>query len=236
MILNTESAVKIAESLLQIKAIKLNPTTPFQWASGWNSPIYCDNRKTLSYPPVRTYIRQQFVTAINERYPNVEIIAGVATGGIALGALVAEAMGLPFGYVRSAYKGHGLQNMIEGDIYSDQKVVVIEDLISTGGSSLKAVTALREHGCDVLGMVAIFKRNIKSHQSWITRSFALVTTAITFRTLQILLSSLGITAETNYQLSLWLSIGINLILAEYYLYKSTNNHKLRANKTNKLTQ
>ena len=156
MILNTESAVKIAESLLQIKAIKLNPTTPFQWASGWNSPIYCDNRKTLSYPPVRTYIRQQFVTAINERYPNVEIIAGVATGGIALGALVAEAMGLPFGYVRSAYKGHGLQNMIEGDIYSDQKVVVIEDLISTGGSSLKAVTALREHGCDVLGMVAIF--------------------------------------------------------------------------------
>jgi orotate phosphoribosyltransferase len=156
MILNTESAIKIAESLLQIKAIKLNPTTPFQWASGWNSPIYCDNRKTLSYPPVRTYIRQQFVDAINERYPNVEIIAGVATGGIALGALVAEAMGLPFAYVRSASKGHGMQNMIEGDIFKDQKVVVIEDLISTGGSSLKAVTALREHGCDVLGMVAIF--------------------------------------------------------------------------------
>ncbi|MGB0881763.1 MAG: orotate phosphoribosyltransferase [Vicingaceae bacterium] len=156
MILNTESAVKIAESLLQIKAIKLNPTTPFQWASGWNSPIYCDNRKTLSYPPVRTFIRQQFVDAINERYPNVEVIAGVATGGIALGALVAEAMGLPFAYVRSASKGHGLQNMIEGDISENQKVVVIEDLISTGGSSLKAVSALREHGANVLGMVAIF--------------------------------------------------------------------------------
>jgi len=156
MILNTESALKIAESLLQIKAIKLNPTSPFQWASGWNSPIYCDNRKTLSYPPIRTYIRQQFVDAINERYPNVEVIAGVATGGIALGALVAEAMGLPFAYVRSTSKGHGMQNMIEGDIFADQTVVVIEDLISTGGSSLKAVKALREHGCNILGMVAIF--------------------------------------------------------------------------------
>ena len=156
MILNQNSAEKIAESLLQIKAIKLNPTTPFQWASGWKSPIYCDNRKTLSYPPVRTFIRQQFVEAINERYPNVEVIAGVATGGIALGALVAEAMGLPFVYVRSASKGHGMQNMIEGDVANNQKVVVIEDLISTGGSSLKAVAALREEGCDILGMVAIF--------------------------------------------------------------------------------
>ena len=156
MILNKNSAVKIAESLLQIKAIKLNPTNPFQWASGWNSPIYCDNRKTLSYPKVRTFIRQQFVDAISERYPNAEVIAGVATGGIALGALVAEVMGLPFAYVRSASKGHGMQNMIEGDLDENQKVVVIEDLISTGGSSLKAVAALREHGCDILGMVAIF--------------------------------------------------------------------------------
>jgi orotate phosphoribosyltransferase len=156
MILNKNSAVKIAESLLQIKAIKLNPTNPFQWASGWNSPIYCDNRKTLSYPRVRTFIRQQFVDVINERYPNVEVIAGVATGGIALGALVAEAMGLPFAYVRSASKGHGMQNMIEGDLDENQKVVVIEDLISTGGSSLKAVAELRENGCDILGMVAIF--------------------------------------------------------------------------------
>ncbi|MBL4668055.1 MAG: orotate phosphoribosyltransferase [Flavobacteriales bacterium] len=156
MILNKESAIKIAESLLQIKAIKLNPTSPFQWASGWNSPIYCDNRKTLSYPPVRTFIRQQFVDAINEHFPNAEVIAGVATGGIAHGALVAEAMGLPFAYVRSTAKGHGMQNLIEGDIFKNQKVVVIEDLISTGGSSLKAVEALRENKYDVLGMVAIF--------------------------------------------------------------------------------
>ncbi|MBL4594439.1 MAG: orotate phosphoribosyltransferase [Flavobacteriales bacterium] len=156
MILNQESATKIAESLLQIKAIKLNPTNPFHWASGWNSPIYCDNRKSLSYPPVRTFIRQQFVDAINEHFPNAEVIAGVATGGIAHGALVAEAMGLPFAYIRSSAKGHGMQNLIEGDIFKDQKVVVIEDLISTGGSSLKAVEALRENKCNVLGMVAIF--------------------------------------------------------------------------------
>ena len=156
MILNPETAIKIAESLLQIKAIKLQPTNPFQWASGWQSPIYCDNRKALSYPPVRTFIRQQFVDAIKEHFPKVEVIAGVATGGIAHGALVAEAMGLPFAYVRSSSKGHGMQNLIEGDILKDQNVVVIEDLISTGGSSLKAVDALRESECNVLGMVAIF--------------------------------------------------------------------------------
>jgi len=156
MVLNQESALKIAESLLQIKAIKLNPTKPFQWASGWKSPIYCDNRKSLSYPPVRTFIRQQFAKAIIEHFPNVEVIAGVATGGIAHGALVAEEMGLPFAYIRSSAKGHGLQNLIEGDIFKEQRVVVIEDLISTGGSSLKAVEALRENKCHVLGMVAIF--------------------------------------------------------------------------------
>lgn len=156
MILNEESATKIAESLLQIKAIKLQPANPFQWASGWQSPIYCDNRKSLSYPPVRTFIRQQFVNAINEHFPNVEVIAGVATGGIAHGALVAEAMGLPFAYIRSSAKGHGMQNLIEGDIFKDQNVVVIEDLISTGGSSLKAVQALKDNESNVLGMVAIF--------------------------------------------------------------------------------
>jgi len=156
MIFNKDSAQQVAESLLQIKAIKLNPANPFTWASGWNSPIYCDNRKSLSYPPVRTYIRQQFVAAINEHFPNAEAIIGVATGGIALGALVAEEMGLPFAYVRSASKGHGMQNLIEGDVQENQKVVVIEDLISTGGSSLKAVDALRDFGCDVLGMSAIF--------------------------------------------------------------------------------
>lgn len=171
MILNQESATKVAELLLQIKAIKLQPANPFQWASGWQSPIYCDNRKSLSYPPVRTFIRQQFVNAINEHFPNADVIAGVATGGIAHGALVAEAMGLPFAYIRSAAKGHGMQNLIEGDILKGQNVVVIEDLISTGGSSLKAVEALRENECNVLGMVAIFtygfelaENNFKKHK------------------------------------------------------------------------
>jgi len=156
MIFNKESAKKIAESLLQIKAIKLNPTNPFNWASGWIAPIYCDNRKSLSYPRVRTHIRQQFVDAIYENFRNADVIAGVATGGIAHGVLVAEAMGLPFVYIRSASKEHGMKNLIEGDVSEGQNVVVIEDLISTGGSSLKAVDALREHGCNVLGMVAIF--------------------------------------------------------------------------------
>lgn len=150
------SSYKIAEYLLQIKAIKLQPDQPFTWASGWKSPIYCDNRKTLSYPVVRTFIRQQFVNRINEIYGKPDVIAGVATGGIAQGALVAQEMGLPFVYVRSEAKKHGLTNMIEGVVEEGQRVVVIEDLISTGGSSLKAVEALREAGCIVKGMVAIF--------------------------------------------------------------------------------
>lgn len=156
MILNNESAKKVAQSLLQIKAIKLQPNQPFTWASGWNSPIYCDNRKILSYPKIRTFIRQQFVAAIEEHFPKVEVIAGVATGGIAIGALVAEEMGLPFVYVRAAAKGHGLQNMIEGEVPTDKNVVIIEDLISTGGSSLTALAALRDAKSNVLGMVAIF--------------------------------------------------------------------------------
>jgi orotate phosphoribosyltransferase len=149
-------AHKIAEFLLQIKAVKLEPEHPFTWASGLKSPIYCDNRKTLSYPKIRTYIRQQFVESIQEHYGKPDVIAGVATGGIALGALVAQEMGLPFVYVRSEAKKHGLTNTIEGDLESRQSVVVIEDLVSTGGSSLKAVAALREAGCVVKGMVAIF--------------------------------------------------------------------------------
>jgi orotate phosphoribosyltransferase len=156
MILNNESAKKVAQSLLQIKAIKLQPNDPFTWASGWNSPIYCDNRKILSYPKVRTFIRQQFVEAIKEHYPKVEVIAGVATGGIAIGALVAEELGLPFVYVRATAKGHGLQNMIEGEVPTDKNVVIIEDFISTGGSSLTALKALRDAKSNVLGMVAIF--------------------------------------------------------------------------------
>jgi orotate phosphoribosyltransferase len=154
---NTDiSSHKIAEYLLQIKAIKLQPEQPFTWASGWKSPIYCDNRKTLSFPAVRTFIRQQFVDTINEAFGKPDVIAGVATGGIAQGALVAQDMGLPFVYVRSEAKKHGLTNMVEGVIEPGQSVVVIEDLISTGGSSLKAVEALREAGCVVKGMVAIF--------------------------------------------------------------------------------
>lgn len=151
-----ESGLKVAEFLLQIKAIELSPDHPFTWASGWNSPIYCDNRKTLSYPAVRTHIRQEFVEQINENFGKPDVIVGVATGGIALGALVAQDMGLPFAYVRSSAKGHGLQNLIEGVVESGQTVVVVEDLISTGMSSLNAVKALEQAGANVKGMVAIF--------------------------------------------------------------------------------
>jgi orotate phosphoribosyltransferase len=143
-------------SLLQINAIKLNPANPFTWASGWKSPIYCDNRKTLSYPEVRSLICEGFKKQIIEKYPDVEVIAGVATGAIAHGMLVADRLNLPFIYVRSTPKKHGLENLVEGDIKPGQKVVVIEDLISTGLSSLSAVEALRNIGCNVLGMMAIF--------------------------------------------------------------------------------
>lgn len=146
----------VAERLLKVKAIKLQPNNPFTWASGWNSPIYCDNRKTLSYPPIRSFIKTELARLVMEKYPDVETIAGVATGAIAQGALVADALGLPFVYVRPTPKDHGLENMIEGDLKPKQKVVVIEDLISTGGSSLKAVEALRKDGSNVLGMMAIF--------------------------------------------------------------------------------
>ena len=151
-------AEKVASYLLDIKAIKLEPTHPFTWASGWKSPIYCDNRKTLSYPEVRSYIKEQFAALIREKYPQAEVIAGVATGAIAQGVLVAQELGLPFIYVRSSAKSHGLENLIEGEYKAGQKVVVIEDLISTGGSSLQAVEALRNAECEVLGMVAIFTR------------------------------------------------------------------------------
>lgn len=147
---------QIAKYLLEIKAVELQPNLPFTWASGWKSPIYTDNRKTLSYLEVRDYIRDRFVDIIKKRFPKVELIAGVATGAIAQGALVANEMKLPFVYVRSASKKHGLENLVEGIVKYEQKVVVIEDLISTGQSSLKAVTSLREAGCDVIGMCAIF--------------------------------------------------------------------------------
>lgn len=147
---------KTAHLLLSIQAIKLQPSSPFTWASGWKSPIYCDNRVTLSHHVIRSFIRDEFVNIIKKQYPSAEVIAGVATGAIAQGALVAQEMQKPFVYVRSAAKGHGMENLIEGHVQAGQKVVVVEDLISTGGSSLKAVEALRSVGCEVLGMVAIF--------------------------------------------------------------------------------
>ena len=151
-----ETAEQTSTFLLQVKAVKLNNDNPFTWASGRKSPIYCDNRVTLSYPEIRTYIRQRFVDVINENFGDVDVIAGVATGGIAQGALVAQELGKPFVYVRSEEKKHGLTNQIEGEIHSGQTVVVVEDLVSTGKSSLIAVHALREKGCIVKGMVAIF--------------------------------------------------------------------------------
>ncbi|MCK5846528.1 MAG: orotate phosphoribosyltransferase [Bacteroidales bacterium] len=150
------TAEKTAESLLKIQAVKLNKNNPFTWASGWKSPIYCDNRKTLSYPDVRAFIRDEFAAIIEKLYPNVDVIAGVATGAIANGALVAEKLNKPFVYVRPDKKSHGMKNQVEGALTEGQTVVVIEDLISTGGSSLKAVDALRDFGCKVEGMVAIF--------------------------------------------------------------------------------
>jgi orotate phosphoribosyltransferase len=146
----------LAEKLMKISAIKLQPANPFTWASGWNSPIYTDNRKTLSYPEVRNFIKVELCRVILEEFERPDAIAGVATGAIAQGALVANALGLPYVYVRSTPKDHGLENLIEGDLKPGQKVVVIEDLVSTGGSSLKAVDAIRNAGCEVVGMAAIF--------------------------------------------------------------------------------
>jgi orotate phosphoribosyltransferase len=145
-----------AEKLLKIKAIKLQPSNPFTWASGWKSPFYCDNRKTLSYPVLRNFVKIETARLIMERYGAVDAIAGVATGAIPQGTLVADELNLPFVYVRSSPKDHGLENLIEGELRPGMKVVVVEDLISTGGSSLKAVEAVRRDGCEVIGMVAAF--------------------------------------------------------------------------------
>ncbi|WP_319230120.1 orotate phosphoribosyltransferase [Draconibacterium orientale] len=150
---------EVTKRLLEINTIKIQPDNPFTWASGWKSPIYCDNRKTLSYPETRSFIRDAFVQLIQEKYPEAEVIAGVATGAIAIGALVADKLGLPFIYVRSKPKGHGLENLIEGDLKPFKKVVVVEDLVSTGISSLKAAEAVNNFGGDVVGMVSIFTYN-----------------------------------------------------------------------------
>ena len=156
MIFNDDTAAHIAGSLLQIKAIQLNADKPFTWASGLRSPIYCDNRKALSFPKIRTYIRQELAKAIHDTFGDVDVIAGVATAGIPQGVLVAQELGLPFVYVRSSKKDHGMANRIEGVLNKGQSVVVIEDLVSTGKSSLDAVYALREAGAEVKGMAAIF--------------------------------------------------------------------------------
>lgn len=145
-----------AGKLLKVKAIKLQPANPFTWASGWKSPFYCDNRKTLSYPELRTFVKIEIARLVSEQFPEVDAIAGVATGAIPQGALVADALNLPFVYVRSKPKDHGLENLIEGELKPGMKVVVVEDLISTGGSSLKAVEAIRNNGCEVVGMVASY--------------------------------------------------------------------------------
>jgi len=155
----SSTQIEVTEKLLEINTIKIQLDNPFTWASGWRSPIYCDNRKILSYPKTRTYIRDQFVEVIREKYPEAEVIAGVATGAIAMGVLVAEQLGLPFIYVRSKPKDHGLENLIEGDLKPFQKVVVIEDLVSTGTSSLKAAEAVNNFGGDVVGMISIFTYN-----------------------------------------------------------------------------
>tara|TARA_B110000977_G_scaffold59514_1_gene80855 strand:+ start:41843 stop:42484 length:642 start_codon:yes stop_codon:yes gene_type:complete len=156
MILNKDTAKKTAELLLKVKAIKLNPSDPFQWASGWKSPIYCDNRVTLSYPPVRIFLKEEIAKIVEKEYGKPDVIAGVATGAIAIGILVAQELGVPFVYVRPEPKKHGRKNQIEGYLERGQNVVVIEDLISTGNSSLNAVAALKEVGAVVKGMVAIF--------------------------------------------------------------------------------
>ncbi|MEH6681928.1 MAG: orotate phosphoribosyltransferase [Sediminicola sp.] len=156
MVLNKDTAKKTAGHLLQINAIKLKPENPFTWASGWKSPIYCDNRIILSHPEIRNFIKEEMCKQLEELYGKPDVIAGVATGAIGIGILVAQQMGLPFVYVRPQPKSHGRKNQIEGHLEAGQKVVVIEDLISTGNSSLTAVDALNEGGADVLGMIAIF--------------------------------------------------------------------------------
>lgn len=161
MISNIDMAARTADFLLKVKAVKLDNEHPFTWASGRKSPIYCDNRVTLSYPDIRTFIRQSFVDIIREAWGDVDLVAGVATGGIAQGALVAQELGKPFAYVRSEQKSHGLTNQIEGEVHEGQSVVVVEDLVSTGKSSLIAVRALREKGCIVKGMVAIFTYGLR---------------------------------------------------------------------------
>ena len=195
---------QIAEKLLSIKAVKLQQNQPFTWASGWLSPIYCDNRKTLSHPELRKTIKKELAQLVKEKYPNVEVIAGVATGAIAQGAMVADELNLPFVYVRSSPKDHGLENLVEGDLQEGQKVVVIEDLISTGKSSLKAVDALRNCGADVLGMVANFSYLFaKASESFAEKNVELTTLSNYDAVLQAALKINYISEENLQTLAAW---------------------------------
>ncbi|MDA3890655.1 MAG: orotate phosphoribosyltransferase [Salinivirgaceae bacterium] len=204
MINTNEIAKNVANDLLQIKAIKLSPSNPFTWASGLKSPIYCDNRKTLSFPKVRKNIGAAFAQLVQEKYANVDVIAGVATGAIALGVLVAEALNKPFVYVRSGAKKHGLENLVEGHLEKGQTVVVIEDLISTGGSSIKAVEALREAGAEVLGLVAIFTYGFEAAENNFKEAKCEWDTLSNYETmLEIALSTGYIADEDVVQLKIW---------------------------------
>ncbi len=178
-----EIHLEVTKQLVQINTIKIQPSNPFTWASGWKAPIYCDNRKVLSYPDARTFICKQFVKLVKEQYPQAEVIAGVATGAIAHGMLVAQELGLPFIYVRAKPKGHGLENLIEGDLKPGDKVVVIEDLVSTGVSSLKAAEAISNFGGEVLGMMAIFTYNFPVAQENFENAGIELTTLSNYKTL-----------------------------------------------------
>ena len=182
----------LAEKLLKINALKLQPANPFTWASGWNSPIYTDNRRTLSYPALRSFIKTELTRVVLEQSPTTDAVAGVATGAIAQGALVADQLNLPYVYVRSTPKDHGLENLIEGDLRPGQKVVVIEDLVSTGKSSLKAVEAIRNAGCEVVGMVALFTYGFPVAEKNFTDAGVRLVTLSDYNTI------LDVALETNY--------------------------------------
>ena len=204
MIFNKDTAEKTAELLLQINAIKLNPRNPFTWASGWNSPIYCDNRITLSFPAVRNYIRDEFSKNIEKQFGKPDVIAGVATGAIGIGILVAESLGLPFVYVRPEPKKHGRLNQIEGFLQKGQNVIVIEDLISTGNSSLLAVEALKEAGANVKGMAAIFSYGFEiATENFKNANVDLYTLSNYENLLPLAVSKKYITEEEEFALQNW---------------------------------
>ncbi len=198
------SEKQIASLLLQIKAIKINVAKPFQWTSGWKSPIYCDNRKTLSYPEIRNTIKEQFIELISNKFKNVEAVAGIATGAIAIGAIIADALNLPFLYIRSSQKNHGLQNLIEGEIVPNQRIVVIEDLVSTGSSSLNAVNTLRNNNCNVLGLIAIFTYQFKATENRFNESGCRLFTLCNFEILVEMAKQSGyISSEELLLISQW---------------------------------